>query len=182
MKKIPLIVSIVILLFAAGWTSVRASENLQDTTPEAPDYTSTPQEDGSIYHVVRYGESLTYIAELYGLSVEELMALNFLTDASIFEGQGLKIRGPQTATPTQVLTPTERPTRTPKPTRTPRPTMPPPTATDISNAPSPTPTPEPAPSVPKPYTQDPFFLGIVGLGTLGILLMIVGMVIRKAGK
>lgn len=99
--------------------------------------TSTPNEDGSIAHVVEYGETLIMIAEAYGVPLSELISMNKLdpNNPAIFEGQPLLIRVAFTATPFITTTYTPRPpTRTPLPTRTPRPTR---TATPIL---SPTPT------------------------------------------
>jgi len=63
--------------------------------------TSTPNPNGSIIHKVNSGESLWGIAELYGVSLEELRGLNNLVGESpiINIGQELLIRPALTVTP-----------------------------------------------------------------------------------
>ena len=88
--------------------------------------TTTPRPDGSIIHVVQYGQTLVDIAAAYGITVPLLMQLNGLGDSSIREGQSLFIQNAVTPTPSLPPTNTPKPpTRTPTPTRTLRP----PTAT-----------------------------------------------------
>ncbi len=90
--------------------------------------TATPQPDGSIVHIVQEGETLATLAEVYGVSMAEIRALNGLAPTAnlIFPGQRLIIRLAPTPTVTPTITPTvPRPTRTPTPvtpTRTPAPT------------------------------------------------------------
>jgi LysM repeat protein len=96
-------------------------------------HTATPADDGSIIHRVRAGETLWTIAMAYGVSVDELVALNNLraADPVIYSGQNLVIRPAHTPTPTvtatgtpspsPTATATRRPTRTPRPTETPTP-------------------------------------------------------------
>ena len=105
---------------------------------------STPQPDGSIYHVVQSGESLYVISEVYGIPGSEIMVLNgnSAEASEVYIGQVLLIRRANTPTPTSNITPTPIPTtprptvfvpsRTPSPTKTPlptaTPTLPPSTA------------------------------------------------------
>ncbi len=96
---------------------------------------STPNPDGSIVHIVQYGDTLLTIAKAYGVQVDDIRALNGMAAGStnIYEGQKLIIRAsnPPTETPTITDTPlpftgTPTPTlspRTPTPTRTPAPTL-----------------------------------------------------------
>lgn len=88
--------------------------------------TITPNEDGSITHIVKYGETLIDIAQAYGLTLNELYALNRSLDPArpvYYEGQVLIIRSAFTLTPFITETHTPRPpTNTPRPTRTPHPT------------------------------------------------------------
>ena len=115
-----------------------------EPTLSGPIITSTPGNDGSVAHVVRYGETLVEIADAYGITLDELFAHNSSLDPSnpvYYAGQVLIIRAANTATPEPSLTPTQptatrtpRPTRTPTlvPSRTPTPTLTPtPTATSI---------------------------------------------------
>ncbi|HEX2980591.1 MAG TPA: LysM peptidoglycan-binding domain-containing protein [Anaerolineaceae bacterium] len=109
--------------------------------PIIPVSTSTPGTDGAVVHEVQYGQTLVDIAQAYGLSLGDLLALNGLTEKSfIFPGDKLVIKAGVTATPTETptitLTPTKRPTGTHRPptlTPTPRPT--------VTITPTPTPTP-----------------------------------------
>lgn len=90
--------------------------------------TATPNPDGSIVHVVRSGQVLIGIAKAYGVTVQQIMDLNYLTSDKIYEGDKLIIRrastpGPTatstgTSTPTKAATPTHKPTRTPTPSST----------------------------------------------------------------
>ena len=85
-----------------------------------PVFTVTPQDDGSIVHVVKYGHTLFSIATWYNVSMEEIIALNNLGSSSLLDGQKLIIRLAPTATitPTRTSTP-QQPTRTPSLTPTP---------------------------------------------------------------
>ena len=97
--------------------------------------TSTPAPDGTIIHVVQYGQTLWGIAEAYGISLIDLQNMNGLNDDSaIYPGDLLLIvQGTgetPTPTPTEILeepTPTLTPTakvvatETPTPTATPEP-------------------------------------------------------------
>jgi LysM repeat protein len=102
--------------------------------------TTTPQPDGSIIHVVQYGQTVETISKAYAISPKDLIALNKLnaTNPIIYVGQKLTIRIalPPTVTPTMTstiatatrtitvtFTPTEPlPTKTPTPTQTITPT------------------------------------------------------------
>lgn len=98
-------------------------------TPLSPLARLTPAEDGNYYHTVQSGETLSYIAALYGIAPAQLIAWNGLTaDAVIFPDQLLLLQvtppAPPTATPgpptvTPTLPPTSTPTDVPPPTRTP---------------------------------------------------------------
>jgi LysM repeat protein len=95
--------------------------------------TSTPLEDGTIYHIVKANEGLWNIALNYNTTIENLKLLNRLQSNDIYEGQKLLIKKPEvklTATPTILpsatfgiptstatspVTPTALPTATPPP-------------------------------------------------------------------
>lgn len=96
---------------------------------------STPNADGSIYHVVVYGDTLEEISTAYGVPARTIQSQsgNSPDATELYEGTILVIRFPNTATPTEQFPPTPtrltptptipRPTRTPMPTRTPLPTL-----------------------------------------------------------
>ncbi|MEW5872729.1 MAG: LysM peptidoglycan-binding domain-containing protein [Chloroflexota bacterium] len=83
------------------------------TTPLSALARLTPDSDGNYYHIVQSGEYLAWIADLYDVSLAELMAWNGLTSASIIRpGQRLLLRVTPPATFTPVppsATPTSRP-------------------------------------------------------------------------
>ncbi len=87
--------------------------------------TSTPEEDGSVIHLIQEGETLTSIAEAYGVSAEQIRALNNMADtwAPIFAGHTLIIKPAGSVTREPTITPTmsgPTATETPIPTYTPR--------------------------------------------------------------
>lgn len=81
---------------------------------------ATANPDGSIYHDIQAGETLSDISMAYNVDWNTLAELNKLdlADPVIYEGQKLLIRPKFTATLTPTVTETPRP-----PTRTPRPTF-----------------------------------------------------------
>lgn len=102
---------------APGITS--APVNSTPASPINPLFTSTPHEDGSVYHPVAAKQTLWDIAILYGMSVDSLVALNGLsaTNPVIYAGDDLLVKPANTVTPTPTITLT--PTKTLRPTRTP---------------------------------------------------------------
>jgi LysM repeat protein len=133
----------------------------------SPVVTSTPNYDGYIYHVVKSGQTLFYIALAYGVTVDYIKEQNGLSSNDIYEGQTLKIMQAPTPTPTSTFTPTPVfPTRTPTLKSTPATPTPELTAT-------PTPKPSLAAELPKFDRQ---FLGLLlvilsGLGLLVVVLL-----------
>jgi uncharacterized protein YkwD len=146
----------------------------QDLTaiPIIPLQTVTPYPDGSIVHVVGYGQSLWSIAIAYGMKIAEILALNGLSQdtRTVYVGQKLLVREAQspTITPTITLTP-RLPTRTPtprQPTRTPRPTR--------THAVEPTPAPiQPtsAPGLKIPTDRRAIGIGLVAACGIGLVLV-----------
>jgi uncharacterized protein YkwD len=102
-------------------------------TPVATMIPNTPNADGSISYIVQPGDTTLGIALAYGISLNELLTLNGLTEKSvIYPKQQLIIRSRYTPTPTQpTSTPTGRPTITPWSTSTP-------TSTETPVPPTPT--------------------------------------------
>lgn len=139
--------------------------------------TSTPNADGSIYHVVRYGEYLYAIAEAYGMTPEQIMINtgNSPQATDLREGDVLIIRFKFTVTPTNDYTPTPVPV-TPQPTKiyfTPTPTA--------TRTPSPTPTVTPTPPLSHRVFGDNKNVGgsLVAFGGLGLLALAYFGFIRK---
>ena len=139
--------------------------------------TSTPNEDGSIAHIIKYGETLISIAEAYSMPLADLISMNGLDPNApvYYEGQVLIIRNAFTATPFVTSTFTPRPaTRTPQPSRTPRPTR---TAT-VPVTPEPTGTATSPPLINLPTIES---LGparpllaytFIGISTIGLLVLL----------
>jgi uncharacterized protein YkwD len=99
----------------AGWVadgvpaagSVAAATAEPEVVPAAPVVLSEPGPDGAIYHEVQTGQAAWTIAARYGLTLEELYALNDLTgDSVIHPGDMLLIRPADTPTPTATAPPT----------------------------------------------------------------------------
>lgn len=83
-----------------------------------PVIAATPRADGSIVHIVRTGQALWNIAAVYGVPLEEILALNGLPEwAVIFPGDEIVVRAAEAGEETP--TPEEEPSATPRPTRTP---------------------------------------------------------------
>ena len=84
--------------------------------------TSTPGVDGSIFHIVDFGDTIWSISQVYNISENELIQMNSLTGSFIFVGDKFLIHPPFTPTPTApASTSTQIATRTPSPTPTIRP-------------------------------------------------------------
>jgi len=134
--------------------------------------TSTPNADGSISHKVEYGQALSSIAVAYGVTVEQLQALNGLSGIDIYVGQVLIIRNAPTPTVSPTRTPTlQRPTRTP--TATSRPVTPTPTRTI-----TPSPTPGLFDSMPK-LDRPTIGFGLVIVSAIGLVAMISFSLFKK---
>ena len=185
----------------SGDTNVRAPVNAAvqqqaSSTPIpqgdwiSPVQTLAPNENGSITHIVKYGEILIDIAQAYGITMEELYARNRSLNPQkpvYYEGQILVIRPAYTLTPfmTETYTPMP-PTNTLRPTRTPRPTS---TAT-TERTPTPvmptrTPTPTLAFQIPTLEDMGPnrpiIAYALIAVSAVGLLIVIaIGFFPRKA--
>lgn len=76
--------------------------------------TSTPMADGTVYHVVGYGQTLGTIAGMYGVSIQQIVNANAIDPDKIYAGQKLWIK--KAAMPT--ITPTIEASQTALPTVT----------------------------------------------------------------
>jgi len=152
---------------------IELGEMTETPTPLSPLARLTPAADGNYYHIVQSGETLSYIAGLYGVSPAQLIAWNGLTaDAVIYPDQQLLLQvtppAPPTATPgpaTETLPapPTDTPSPSPSPTRPPSG----PTQTE-------TPAAQPAP-------PDGLVYGVV-VAAAGLVLLIGVFVRRKSAS
>jgi LysM repeat protein len=104
--------------------------------PLSPLEKLTPAADGKYYHTVGEGQNFTWIAQYYGIAVEDLLRWNNMTvNYPLWAGEKLllNVTPPATITPTpSPVTPTltQTPTLQATPTRTPLPS-PTPTATAV---------------------------------------------------
>ncbi len=140
--------------------------------------TAQPNPDGSVIHIVQFGQTLWAIAEAYEISMVKLLEQNYLTeDSAIYPNQELLIvpanleveevlaEDDTEATPTPTEEPTPTPTRTP--TRTPLPQV-------DEAAPTPTEAPNPAGNVlANIFCGDTLWVGIglVAVSLFGIALL-----------
>jgi LysM repeat protein len=116
------------LLIFPGWVTPSPTPR-----PLTPLEKLTPASDGNYYHVVQSGETLSWIASLYEVSLANLMAWNGLTADSIIRPEEKLIlqvtppvpptRTPAPPTVTATATPQASPTLRPA-TRTPSPSAP----------------------------------------------------------
>lgn len=140
-----------------------------------PVFTVTPQSDGSIVHVVKYGQALSTIADWYGVTINQIKQLNNMINENIFVGQNLIIRLAPTATITPTRTNTPRqPTRTPSLTPTP-------TKQVTPSTPTPTLKPNLADSLPKIDRQWLGF-GLLIISAIGLLLVLYFAFIKSGFK
>lgn len=145
-----------------------------------PVETVTPSDNGAIVHVVQQGQALWSIAIAYGVTINDLIALNGLDTQNpvIYAGQKLLVRGAFTPTVSPTITNTPHPpTWTPRPTYTPRPTRP-------TGTLGPTITPTPPPLLPDVSTFDSLNrqsigIGIIVISGLGLLVLLVSSMRRR---
>jgi len=144
--------------------------------------TVTPMPDGSLIHVVKPGQNLSSIAKAYGVLVIEIKELNNLNSDNIYDGDKLLIRkastpgpnstGTATPTPTRVASPTRYPTRTPTLTATATVATPVSLAVDLGQGNAPQAGSDPLGSI--------LVIAIIALAGGGIVLMVVGSVLRRS--
>ncbi len=159
------------VLAAAGRNDqpVPQSLQVQDTQPGvAPVITSTPNPDGSVIHVVGFGQTLIMIANAYGIKLDQLEKQNNISGDIIFEGRKLLIQGSSTPTLSPTVTLTTRP-----PSATPRPTRTPTLLPTITRTPTATASATPKPFLPRLDQIDTHTLGTIIIGLSGIGLVLV---------
>lgn len=137
--------------------------------------TSTPDLDGTIWHVVKANDTLYTIAVNYGVTIDAIKTLNAMTSNDIYVGNTLKI----SLKPTPTITPTRTatvmmPTRTP--TQTLMPTTPSPTRTL-----TPTPMPTQLPLLERIDRQYLGF-GLLVLSAVGLFVVLFFFFIRPRFK
>jgi LysM repeat protein len=111
-----LVLSFIVLIVGLPITHVFAQT--ATSLPIVPVMTSTPNPDGSIVHVVQNGQYLGEIAAAYGVTIDQIKALNGLTSNDLQIGQNLQIRVASTLTQTPAITatvPSPTPSLTPSP-------------------------------------------------------------------
>jgi LysM repeat protein len=69
-----------------------------------PLITSTPMQDGSVYHYVGFGQTLGTIARIYQVDINEIVRLNQIEPDKILTGQRLLIKIGASQAPTQAIT------------------------------------------------------------------------------
>ncbi len=157
-----------------------------------PVMAATPMADGSIIHTVKEGQALWNIAAIYNISITDLLTLNGLTENSfIHPGDKMLVRAATTITATQTVSATQVMTLS-------TPTIPIPVSNTATAPPaimeSPTltspaaqsDTPQPTIVVvlnteaPPTKKVDPVLLAIGGLVVVGLFLVVLGSVTRKA--
>ncbi len=77
-----------------------------------PLLTSTPMQDGAVYHFVGYGQTLSTIARIYQVDIKELVRLNQIDPDKIYTGQKLLIKTAGTIPSTETAQATNLPTIT----------------------------------------------------------------------
>ncbi len=140
-----------------------------------PVVTATPQADGSIVHIVQYGQALDTIATWYGVTIAEIKSLNGMASNNLYVGDRLiiKVAPTVTITPTRTVTPLQ-PTRTPSMTTTP-------TKPVIVNTPTPTEEPGLMESLPRIDRQWLGF-GLLVVSAAGLMLVLYFLFIRPRFK
>lgn len=181
MRSWKILILFVLLLLSLGLVNSVSAMPSRTGSSQLTGKTSTPNPDGSIVHIVEYGESLYSIAVDYGVTIATIKELNHLTTNDIVVGQKLIIRLSSSPTPTIPVTATLKPTGTPRPTATVTATRRPTYTPDPTVTARPTATPKTALSMLglSSGKVDPLLIGIAVLAMGGVLLMVVGTVLKR---
>lgn len=166
--------------------------------PVEPINISTPGVDGSIFHVVKYGQFLENIASAYEVQLTDLLAINGLTgDVVIYPGDKLLIKPSQIPgdvqneqsdpafEKTEPVTDTPQATMTPLPTAaTPTPPSPTVVAMSLSSAVETSPTQmvstvEVQPREDESGSFDTLLLAVVGLAVSGVAMILIGNALKQ---
>ena len=169
-RSLILLASVVLIFGAFLWQGLHVVSGAQLEMPVAQIMTSTPNLDGTIYHIPKEGDSLWTISEAYGVPIREINILNGNSPEAneIYIGQPILIKRGEPATSTPVTSPTpEQVTPSPtvyKPSRTPIP----------SATPMPSPTATQPPSTVQRVFGNSKLVGwtITGLSLLGIIVVV----------
>jgi len=143
--------------------------------PLTPIEKLTPASDGKYYHTVKSGETLLWIANLYEVSLSELMAWNGLNVSSIIHPEQmllLRVTPPASVTPTPPPATATLAYTAPLPTQTPTLYLPEPTT--IS------PTPNGAPSSLNGNSTMVWFV-LIGIAASGLFLLVISSRRSKGG-
>ncbi len=169
-RSLILLASLGLIFGAFLWQGLRSVSGAQLDKPMLQIMTSTPNLDGTIYHIPKEGDTLWSISEAYGVPIREINILNGNSPEAneIYIGQPILIKRGEPATATAVISPTpEQVTPSPtvyKPSRTPIP----------SATPMPSPTATQPPSTVQRVFGNSQLVGwtITGVSLLGILLVV----------
>ncbi len=131
--KVIALLFLTVSLLPLKWVGAAPSHLFRaPTATSTPIRASTPEVDGTVYHIVQQDEALWSIALAYDTTVEQLKLLNHLSSNEIFIGQKILIVKPEiktetpsptvtvtlgipTSTATHPVTPTATSTSTPLP-------------------------------------------------------------------
>lgn len=126
-RMVLLIVLVVLAVFsarmepgAAQAATAQADPTQTPTSVIAPVQTVTPRADGSLVHVVGFGQTLAEIAQAYGVTMGEIQRYNGLPPDSttLYSGQKLLILPARAPNPLLAVSATNTPVPTVAPTST----------------------------------------------------------------
>jgi LysM repeat protein len=149
--------------------TAKASTPQNPETPSAPlppilaRVTSTPMSDGTVYHLVGYGQTLGTIAGMYGVSIQQIVDANGIDPNKIYAGQRLYIKKALLPTSTSTV----EPSLSPAPSNTIKPATP--TSTETA---SPTATVTPVPVTPMEINTRELGIGLIFVLMVVFLLIL----------